>query len=1478
MIQPDAYAQRAANLLEAHPWMDHPTALTIAQNTGTDQQAQQQAAQTQQAVQQSWNGYEQAYFDPVLQTQPSNALAVAQYLHSTLGPPPVSAGTNLAVQNALVKAGFLDAAQANGSWTPVSERAYMQAISSYKQDQLAGGHKPLSSKVSSFLGGLFHDVTHPWDAMTGWYDSATEALGYFGGWAATGFGTLGTASTQAHLSGNITRALGHHETDQQAAAAYSGSFGHRLLEAGGNALALGGAASVAKGVGKAAVEQAAKGALESSAKQAAAQSASDETQAEIEHAVKVGQAISAANRMGFVGRSVNDIAQAFRDGTLPADAPQVQRNLGYITKTFLRTPAKLTSAQWAQNLPGLARMAPAAEWLAGKEGAVLKARNLMAYPYRFAPVRAAGIANQRLQIATLGAHALAGALPGTSFQHNIDSSTSLDAWISNLDHWEQRTFGLSVDPTDLLLGPLHGDLVGAGRASRVIGATVDHYTNSLADSLGKLGVPAAFQTATGLTHQELLDAAGGDSLGLQLWMHARAADYAGDAYVERQLGKGVTLPDSGEEDQVTALKNQWHALPAAQQRAFVQEMLKADPHLQWLSNRVANDILRNATSKAAKTSAVQTSLATFLENLRDVQDLHRSGAFQYLMGPRGHKLLAEDLTARAIQGGTADIPGGPGSAQHLAMLNKELPGAFGVARVDTKTADEVQDDLRGFRQQAQRIAGMDNNVEQGRANTALADALRAYMHEHFNMDASKLSAFDSPEQLLAQIDARSKTLASNVLPTYDQPQWVKDRLASMRARGYKLVVGSHIGHVYDGTLPDLGDVWQWKTRLRSWAGKAGLDPQRVPDVEVSRATNASIAGRVHHFLTTDPQAAASLAATPYADYRTALAVLQHGVAPELPAWARGVFNFFAKRGMNRTEIQHLADTEFEGNLAKARAEMEQRMAAQIGLRDLPDDVARKALMTPANIDANGKTFQWGGVDEHTANGILRAVKEGYRLPGYIMGWQAIENWARAPFGFAGGTMGKVMRPAQPLYNRVGNWTNDLVQLRNTLRFTASPLFDARRLAKQNYKMSLELGRPVTVWNPLQDLTDNGELDQATKLWSKISGAKPDTQMDADRYLLARSIFGLYSPQWHAAWFVNEMRKTGKAPDEIKQAYDRVFKYGAQGGRTSAERSVNTIFFPFSFEKNLLRNTGAYLADRPGQALALDLAVENWRQIDSNGQVGQWVQAHAPILAELNKLNGFAHGISPGQFGGINAGSLPALNLFLPQHWGSEFTAKNLAKYLPVWKDFAQLVTATHEQLDIVNNAAYDTINKLSGGHNLNRPTLTPQAQITDALNTKAKWVTALQPVLDYNAARASDADKISWPDQAQYGVLQGKPVDKTTIGEYMQMLYPAYNPDAGAAVAQNNARAADAFIAKVKARDPQKAAQLAAFKQAADKVIGHINRDDYTPQVQAAAQTQFQQYAEHAAQQDPDWLKFYSKFYAFALGQIISPTGKAASA
>jgi hypothetical protein len=1576
-LNDNSVAHTATAVYQNNPGMDHQTAVALAQASPNAQQAQQQAQTVSQQVRQTGLGaLEHTFYDPVLQAQPSAILAAAQYLHNVLGPPPVSGGSITQIQQALVSDGFLKTV--SGQWDTASQDAYAQAINTFKQQQLGGGHKPLSSMFSTALHSLFHTATHPWDAIVGFGQDVRALTGDLAGGAAglgaAVFNPLGnTTKVSGTVSANVQRALGRSNYSNQQGI-HDDNWRHAvgdLFTAAG--LFTAGGLNIAKGLGKEAI----KAGVEDVAKQSADLAAHDAALTRMTH---IGVALNAASKMGFVGRTIADIGDTLAAGTLPADSALVQKQLGIVSKSLLspaRVGGKLMGSNWAANVPALARLAPVVTRIgegANEGGWAYQMRNFYGMsPYRLAAVRAAGQITSRAQVAALGLHGLA-AVEGAAGATDTASAIQ-NAQIAPLDHWVDNTTwnvipGVTLTPADLLLGPLHGDLTGVNRASRVIGDTVNAWQNQVADWAGRTGVIGAFEHTTGLSYNKLLDIAGGDTASLHLWMRTHQTAAAEDQFVTHELGHPpYATGDPAEEQAITDLRTTWQGLSDEQKRQQQASFLNADTHHQFLRNHLNGSFLADAGSKAARKAATETSLRDYLKALPLGQDLIHSGAAQFVMGPTGRALAKEDAILAAITG--TEIPGGALSSQHLSALYKpkftrgtgqeindpwldqpkgELPAAAEPPRADTRPpwtpskamqdataayharldAGEITDPLLeehvpadhsqldpqaagsvglmakdgmtanrvieqeapAFQREINRISRMDESPAQTEATKTLADKMIGFLHTHFNWDASRLQMLGKdPAKILEVIKEQAGKLASDVFPTMDQPEWVARKIEALNAAGYKLVVGSHIGHHLDGTLPDLGPVDGKLTLMRKAIGKMGLDPQRVQDIDVGRAQNLNIQNRVHNLLVNNP----NMLTTTHADYRTVMAVLHHGVDQELPAYARGIFNAFSRFGMNKSNIEMIAARDYAGQAdatLRARHDMEHAMAAQAGLRDIPLKKARAALETTHDVTLpGGGTFTWNAVDKTASKQIMAAVDQGYRLPGYMMGWQAVENWARAGFGIGDKLMARSVD--NPLYQVVANWPNKIINARNQLRFTISPIFGGRRLIKQDYKMKLEGVDPV--WNPLAKMQADGILDEAIAHWNKLSGSGLTDQMETDRYLTSRDIFGLYDPQWHAAYFAHELAKQGKSPAEIKDAYNRVFKYGADGGRTGLERTTNTIFFPFSFEKTLLRNTGGYLLDHPGQALALDLAVEEWRKLDNNGQIGRFVDAHLPLLREMNMFNAFSHGISPGMFGGINGpilGSLLAggstaaadatsgksellLNLLLPQSWGIKFTKKDLAKYIPVWTQLSKIMDATYQQGKIATGAAHDSLAKVAGYDWRPMTALSDFAQRQYAVRDKHTLATQLQDVISFNNAQGSDADKYLWPDSFPPGVA-GNPVNKTTIGLYMQYLYPAYDPAKAQADAKKYAQQADSFVASFKTKDPAKFQQMTAFKKLADTVVLHLARDEYDTAAATQVQNNFQSVMQDVATRDASWRKLYETFYAHSLGPIRSYNGRGA--
>ena len=99
-----------------------------------------------------------------------------------------------------------------------------------------------------------------------------------------------------------------------------------------------------------------------------------------------------------------------------------------------------------------------------------------------------------------------------------------------------------------------------------------------------------------------------------------------------------------------------------------------------------------------------------------------------------------------------------------------------------------------------------------------------------------------------------------------------------------------------------------------------------------------------------------------------------------------------------------------------------------------------------------------------------------------------------------------------------------------------------------------------------------------------------------------------------------------------------------GSRSAAERSVNAIFYPFSFNKTVMRQFGGFLLTHPGQRAVISTLMDQYDQHGGPDML-KWFEDHAPLIKQFEKLNALEHGIGFGQLGGINTPYIQGLYHF-----------------------------------------------------------------------------------------------------------------------------------------------------------------------------------------------------------------------------------------
>lgn len=828
--------------------------------------------------------------------------------------------------------------------------------------------------------------------------------------------------------------------------------------------------------------------------------------------------------------------------------------------------------------------------------------------------------------------------------------------------------------------------------------------------------------------------------------------------------------------------------------------------------------------------------------------------------------FADELYSN-INGEPRSVPSEIGSGDWLREHLQHKSGALGLGRLDTKSTQQATADIGRLRARLNATSDPDKIME-------VVEDAKNYAFREFGMTERTLGVFDrDPNKLLNLLDERAHQLASEVFLTPDAPQELTEALEEIRKLGYRPMLGSHIGHLWDTTLPPMPDLKGAVSRRRRIASTLGLAPEQISNRDAGRDASIRVLREVNRALEDDRVRlpARTTAETVMQVLRDKNLVHPELRGPEQLAYTVGKVLRTHKRG-----IEQLAEEmNMDSHAPEVEAAYKATMAQALQLRDIPRAKFIEALTTPGEF-SNGA--HWAGVDKTTANLIRRAVLRGYAdRPGYIQGLSTIEDWARGGFSI-GGKVSPAVRfagdnPLAEIVQKAAELPNSLVNLRNRLRFTLSPYFDFRRVAKQNVKMSIDGVTPVL--NPLAHMVDNGTFTKAHKYLRELLG-DPATMGfdDADRYLHQQSVWGLYNSRHFEAYYAWEKKREGWTDDQIRQGIRRVFEYGStrHEGRSALERTVNTVFFPFSFEKTLLRNVGAYMIDHPQQALLMTAAISAYDDANQNARVHEWVDAHLPILRDIEKLNAFAHGISPGEMGGINA---PLLNLFLPQKWDGGFTKDNLKRFLPVWNDFGKLIADTREQAVIGKNATLNLIDyavtwgKPRGELDPYRPMVTRRAQQEAAYRKRNHFILALTPILDRNASTTDPNAKVKWPDVPGLpDNIVGKPIDRTTISKLMKVWYPAYDPNAARIYAVQAEEQLGDEIDRITAKNPTRGREYEAFRKLAESVAGHLQRNDYDTDQARSLMNAMRRIAGDLSETDPDFYRIYREHFDRILGPL----------
>jgi hypothetical protein len=1519
----DTLAARIQALQARQPWMDPAATVTLANSTTSDPEMHGIADGLRQQVSQVWDGISHFFDDPVLHQQETPNLTLQRYLTGTTGTWPVEDRSLVHIQAQLQKKGYGQGLDVNGKWDAGWQTALQQHALAEYNSQIAGNQTGAKSST-----GLLHSILNSIspsgaaDAVVGFIKSipgdVRQLASDIGGTAAQAGhgveqlftdpsvlfkrgGDVGAKTRQVRGTGQaaVNQALGGDLTREQAVAqAGTGQDFNNLINDVGTIYLFTGMGGAAKGIGGAVTRESGAGLATRVAGHEAAVRGQGVVAKSLLKPV-VGRTVVGAGLGAGVGGvqaelTGGDVGQAIGAGAVLggltggiAGRSARVRESAPVQAAHTATDkalSKLLPARYYDNLPIAGNTGPILGRLANDDGLYYRARTRLATPYQYGAVRAAGSAFSQAQAFSLKAHGLGyvqslfGDQAGL-IQDSIDNANVLDPINDTLRNRLAFTIaGQTFKPDlDYLMYFLHGPLkTGAeGTASKATADSIKGLMDGYSDALGHTNLMTQIEQATGHSRDDLVGIFGGEHR-LNVWAADKVRHAAATMQAERVYATGMAVAPDKMPQRFT---DAYYDLLRAESSATFHDNTAMERAIAALTGGNDN-YLQNYLKDEMGRSLIDPKayLKHQGSDYLDAGDLltHQvlPHADEFLLKPKDVQFLPKGVDP-AVFGGR--VPNELRESGTVLAPGPTIPGSIGLARTTTLTSQQATRDVQRFADEILSINQIPDATEKAMRLSALHDEMNAYLFHNFGQDARKLNVFaGSPEKALGLITDRGKKLAAEVHLTPDAPDQLKQAFAAIEAKGYRVVAGTDIGHAFRSDLPPLKELGTPLTKARRIAQAVGVSPQAFSRLDYGVDRRYRVVSALQSAVD-----AGHIKLPSYYTVQTILNDLQDDqiVQKQLPWAAHTLFGAF--RRAHQGAVKDLMRTGTATSPEQALATLESHIASAAGMRSLTYSDFKRVLGRTDNVpwlnaekDATGLLTETNTIplmDDTSIKAVYKAVQKGYAdTPTSMLGAQKVEDFIRyLPF--------RARLGDRHLPFALSSLPTGYANFRDTYRFTLSPYFDLRRVAKTNVKMAVD-GVVPTV-HPVAELKRTGNFDQAHTKLDQLLGeenAKYKYLDEADRYLDSQGVFGLYNPRHYEAYYVAQKQAAGASDAEIKEGLVRVFQYGSRGkeGRTALERTTNVIFFPFSFEKTVARNIGSYLLDHGAQAMVLSNALAAYRQFSADHQNNplsmRWIEKHTPLMEELLRLNTFAHGMSMGELGGVNR---PLLNLFLPQSYDSnKDTLRAVQRFVPLTADLHRIINESKDQSSIVQTSLRNGLDQIVNGTPksvlTSRPVAeTQRAQLDDARIYRSQLLSAFEQVLDYNAHVGSDEEKVTWGLGA--GIppeLRGQPISKTTLGQVVKDRYPAYDP----------LKAADYAIAK-KVQAEQWLSnrvgtpEYAAYKDFYDKAqtaIAHLNKDDYPTGQAAQVQDLFRQQAINFAHTDAAFLKFYNTTFKSAFGPL----------
>jgi hypothetical protein len=292
-------------------------------------------------------------------------------------------------------------------------------------------------------------------------------------------------------------------------------------------------------------------------------------------------------------------------------------------------------------------------------------------------------------------------------------------------------------------------------------------------------------------------------------------------------------------------------------------------------------------------------------------------------------------------------------------------------------------------------------------------------------------------------------------------------------------------------------------------------------------------------------------------------------------------------------------------------------------------------------------------------------------------------------------------------------------IRDFFRFTLSPVFDASRYTEGMVLAQvggvpedilaaggLRFNMSPSKWrsNRARELAGGrgnrvtrGHKEDAVKDWNRvvdefstIGRSRADFDFDALEAGTARfrqiGVLGFNTTEWMASMYGDLTRIHKMDPLKAYEAARSAFTYGTKP-RSAIEMTVNGVFFPFSFMKKTAGHMAEFLSKDWSRAVMMHDAIRTYELLNEEFDLDQLWRKHAPMLEKFQRLNLFAYGITPGEFGGADRPLIDFWNS-TPMAAGTTDQAANYAlmagKMTPILNLFIPLGLSIRSEEDMIN--------------------------------------------------------------------------------------------------------------------------------------------------------------------------------------------------